>query len=48
MRIAIITNAGISSRFNEGIPEGEKKLKAIYHEGDMKNTLLYHQLIKCA
>ncbi len=48
MKIAIITNAGISSRFNEGIPEDEKKLKAIYHEGDRRNTLLYHQLLKCA
>ncbi len=48
MKIAIITNAGISSRFNEGIPEAEKKLKAIYHEGDTKNTLLYHQLLKCS
>ena len=48
MQIAIITNAGISSRFNEGVPVGQKKLKAIYTEGDSRNTLLYHQLLKCA
>ena len=48
MRVAIITNAGISSRFNEGIPEEQKKLKAIYSEGNSKETLLYHQLLKCA
>ena len=48
MQIAIITNAGISSRFNEGVPEEQKKLKAIYTESDSGNTLLYHQLLKCA
>ena len=48
MRIAIITVAGMSSRFNAGIPEGERKLKAIYTEGDRKCTLLYHLLEKCA
>ncbi len=48
MKIAIITNAGISSRFNDGIPEEVKKLKAIYYENDSKDTLLYHQLIKCS
>ena len=47
MQIVIITNAGISSRFNEGAPEEQKKLKAIYTEGDNRNTLLYHQLLKC-
>lgn len=47
MRAAIITVAGISSRFNVGIPEAEKKLKAIYTEGGIKDTLLYHLLIKC-
>ena len=45
---AIITIAGISSRFNEGIPEDQKELKAVYYEGDRKNTLLYHLLLKCA
>ena len=39
MRVAIITNAGISSRFNEGIPEEQKKLKATYFEGNSKETL---------
>ncbi len=47
MRIALITNAGISSRFNEGIPEENKALKAIYYENDNSRTLLYHQLLKC-
>ncbi|SFU87123.1 DUF6564 domain-containing protein [Butyrivibrio sp. INlla21] len=48
MKIAIITNAGISSRFNEGVPESDKKLKAIFYEKDSKSTLLYHQLLKCS
>ena len=48
MRVAIITVAGISSRFNEGIPENEKKLKAIYTETDAQDTLLYHLLKKCS
>ena len=48
MKIAIITVAGISSRFNEGIPEKEKILKAIYTETGAKNTLLYHLLQKCS
>ena len=45
-RIAIITTAGISSRFNEGISEGEHVLKAIYHEGNENNSLLYHMLLR--
>ena len=48
MKAAIITVAGISSRFNDGIPEGEKQLKAIYSESDPKETLLYHLLSKCS
>lgn len=48
MRVAIITTAGISSRFNRGVPEAKKKLKAIYTEGDKESTLLYHLLKKCA
>ena len=48
MRIAIITVAGISSRFNEGVPDSAKQLKAIYTEDDETNTLLYHLLQKCA
>lgn len=48
MKAAIITVAGISSRFNEGIPEAERQLKAIYTEGDARDTLLHHLLEKCA
>ena len=48
MKVAIITVAGISSRFNDGVPEDEKQLKAIYTQGDEKNTLLHHLLSKCA
>lgn len=47
MRIAIITIAGISSRFNQGIPEEEKRHKIIYYECDRRNSLLYHLLEKC-
>ncbi len=47
MKISIITIAGISSRFNEGIPENEKVLKAVYFEKDNTHTLLYHLLLKC-
>lgn len=47
MKIAVITIAGKSSRFNEGIPEDNKKLKAIYYEDNYKNTLLFHLLLKC-
>lgn len=47
MKIAIITIAGISSRFNAGIPKEKKKLKAVYYEGDRQKTLLYHLLLKC-
>ena len=47
MRCAIITVAGISSRFNAGVPEDKKQLKAVFTEDDKKNTLLYHLLKKC-
>ncbi|MDD5891996.1 MAG: licC domain protein [Bacteroidales bacterium] len=47
MKVAIITVAGMSSRFNEGVPENKKDLKAVYSEGDAKGTLLYHLLMKC-
>lgn len=47
MKTAVITAAGISSRFNAGVPEKDRKLKAIYSESDSKNTLLYHLLQKC-
>ena len=48
MRTAIITIAGISSRFNEGIPEEEKRLKAVYWETDPMQTLLYHLISNCS
>ena len=48
MKAAIITVAGISSRFNEGTPEDKKVLKAIYTERTERDTLLYHLLLKCA
>ena len=48
MKVAIITIAGVSSRFNEGIPDSEKKHKAIYTEGGASDTLLYHLLCKCS
>ena len=46
MKVAIITVAGISSRFNVGfeIPQ----LKAIYFEEDVRNTLFFHLLKKCS
>lgn len=47
MRVVIITAAGISSRFNEGIREEEKCLKIIYFERNRNATLLYHLLEKC-
>lgn len=47
MKVAIITAAGISSRFNDGISENKKVLKAIYTKDDGRNTLLYHLLLKC-
>ena len=46
-RIAIITVAGISSRFNEGIDEERKILKAIYSDGDDEKTLLSHLVGQC-
>ncbi len=46
MKLAIITVAGISSRFNKDIPEDEKILKCIYYENDPKNTLLYQMTTK--
>ena len=47
MKIAIITVAGISSRFNDGIAENDKKLKAVFYEDKPQNTLIYHLLRKC-
>lgn len=48
MKIVIITIAGISSRFNEGIEEENKVLKCLYTEGDKEDTLLYHLMRKCS
>jgi CTP:phosphocholine cytidylyltransferase-like protein len=48
MKIAIITIAGISSRFNEGIEEDKKVLKCLYTEGGKEETLLYHLMKKCS
>lgn len=48
MKTAIITVAGISSRFNEGLPEEQKKLKAVYWEKDPTETLLFHLVRKCS
>lgn len=48
MRIAVITVAGISGRFNEETVEEEKQLKAIYHNEDSKDTLLLHLVKHCA
>ncbi|MCX4343429.1 MAG: hypothetical protein OSJ53_06025 [Kineothrix sp.] len=46
MCVAIITMAGVSSRFNEG--QGKKILKGIYFEESPKQTLLYSILRKCS
>lgn len=48
MRVAIITIAGVSSRFNEGVPECGKVLKCLYTESGKENTLLYRLMRKCA
>ena len=48
MRIAVITIAGISSRFNERIDEEKKVLKCLYTESGKENTLLYHLMKKCS
>lgn len=47
MEVAIITVAGISSRFNEGVPVENQCLKAIYYEEDKTDTLLYHLVEQC-
>ena len=48
MRIAIITVAGISSRFNQGIDENKKTLKAIYSDCEKGRTLLSHLIRQCS
>ena len=48
MKCAIITVAGISSRFNEGLQEEQHALKAVYSsDGNARHTLLWHLLEKC-
>ena len=47
MRAAVITVAGISSRFNEGIEEDKKCLKAIYTEGNTSAKLISQLGRKC-
>lgn len=46
MKIAIITVAGVSSRFNKDIPDDEKILKCLYYEENPQNTLIYQMLKK--
>lgn len=46
MKTVIITAAGISSRFNEELPESDKQLKAIYYEDDENDTLILHLLLQ--
>lgn len=46
LRIAIITVAGISSRFNKDIPDKDKVLKCIYYEENPQNTLINHLIEK--
>ncbi len=48
MKIAIITIAGISSRFNDGVDENKKILKCLYTETDKEDTLLYQLMKKCS
>lgn len=48
MKVAIITIAGISSRFNEEIEEDKKVLKCLYTEGSKEDTLLYNIMKKCS
>ena len=47
MKIVILTVAGLSSRFNEGLEPSAHQLKAIYYTASSKDTLLYHMIEKC-
>ncbi len=47
MKAAVITTAGISSRFNEGMDDKAKVLKGIYTDDGPSSTLLYHLIRKC-
>lgn len=46
LKIAIITVAGVSSRFNKDIPDDEKVLKCLYYEDRPEASLIYHMLKK--
>lgn len=46
MKIAIITVAGISSRFNQDIPEKDKILKCLYYEDNPQFSLIYQMIGK--
>lgn len=48
MKIVIITVAGISSRFNNDVPEDRKVLKCLYYEENPQDTLIYHMLEKAS
>lgn len=45
-KIAIITVAGISSRFNKDVPNDEMILKCLYYEENPEDTLIYKMLEK--
>lgn len=45
-KIAIITVAGISSRFNKDVPNDEMVLKCLYYLENPKDTLIYKMLEK--
>ena len=47
-RIAIITVAGLSSRFNKGFSDEKKVLKCLYTERNERSTLLYHMVTNLA
>lgn len=46
MKIAIITVAGISSRFNKDVSEDEKILKCLYTDESLEDTLIYQMITK--
>ena len=46
LKIAIITVAGISSRFNKDVPKDEMVLKCLYYQDNPKDTLIYKMLEK--
>ena len=46
MKIIIITVAGVSSRFNNDVPDDEKILKCLYYDENPQDTLIYHMLKK--